>query len=66
MTALRNPNDEDVRRMISASKHKAARAITTQDGTRWVWPAEDATHAEMAEQLGIAYDKKPGEGDILV
>lgn len=51
--------------MIRASRHKALRRIVTPDGTVWYWPAEQATHREGADALGIPYDRKPGEGDIV-
>lgn len=53
--------------MIASSKHKAARRIVDHPtGDAWYWPAEQATHREGADSLKIAYDRKPGEGDIIV
>lgn len=51
--------------MIRASRHKALRRIVTTDGTAWYWPAEQATHREAADALGIPYDRPPGGGDIV-
>jgi hypothetical protein len=63
----KNPTDAEIRQIIASSKHKAARRLEDQrNGDVWVWPAEDATHAEAAVKLGVPYDRKPGEGDILV
>jgi len=65
-TARQNPTDEEIREIIAASKHKAARRITDpRNGDRWYWPAEQATHAEGAAKLGVPYDRPPGEGDIV-
>ena len=64
--ATKNPDDATVIGIIRGSRHKAARRIVDPNtGDEWVWPAEEATHAEGAERLGVPYDKKPGEGDIL-
>jgi hypothetical protein len=64
--AAKNPDDATVACIIRGSRHKAARRITDPStGDVWVWAAEAATHAEGAARLGVPYDKKPGEGDIL-
>jgi hypothetical protein len=64
--ATKNPDPEQIADFIRASAHRAARRIIDpRSGDVWVWPAEQATHAEGAERLGVPYDKKPGEGDIL-
>lgn len=66
MNPLRNPTPEEIERLILASKHQAARTLTDAvTGDVYVWPAEDATHREAADHLGVQYDRKPGEGDIL-
>ena len=52
--------------LIGRSKHKAVRRIADpRSGDIWYWKAELATHAEGAEKLGVPYDRRPGEGDIL-
>lgn len=64
--AVKNPDAEVTEDIINGSKHKAARRIyDPATGDAWVWAAELATHAEGAKRLGIPYDKKPGEGEIL-
>ena len=65
--ATKNPTDAVVAEIIRGSAQKAARQIIDPaTGDRWVWAAEIATHAEGAKHLGVAYDRKPGEGDILI
>jgi hypothetical protein len=62
----KNPDDDEITAIIRRSRHGAARRIVDyRSGDVWVWPAEIATHAEGAEKLGVPYDKRPGEGDIL-
>jgi hypothetical protein len=62
----KNPTDSEVRGIIAASKHKAARRVTDpRNGDQWYWPAEQATHAEGAGHLGVPYDRPPGAGDII-
>jgi hypothetical protein len=52
--------------LIGLSEQKAVRRIEDPaTGDLWYWRAELATHAEGAAKLGIPYDKRPGEGDIL-
>lgn len=61
-----NPSPDDIARMIKASTHKAARRIVDpRNGDAWYWPAEQGTHAEGAKTLGVPYDRRPGEGDIV-
>jgi threonyl-tRNA synthetase len=63
---LKNPTAKQIEEIIIASKHKAARALTDcRNGDIYVWDAAEATHREAADHLGIPYDKKPGQGDIL-
>lgn len=63
----KNPSPRDVAEIIQASRQKAARRLVdSRNGDVWVWDPDIATHAEMALKLGIPYNKKPGEGDILV
>lgn len=65
--ATLNPDETATRAIIDASRHKAARRIIHPDtGDVYVWPFEAGTHREGADALGIPYDRKPGEGDILV
>lgn len=65
-TPKQNPDDTAIRAAIAASKHRAARRIIDpRDGTIWIWPAEQGTHAEGAGRLGVPYDRPPGAGDIL-
>lgn len=63
--AIKNPTEKQIVTMIEASKHKAARRIVTSDGDAWYWPAEQGTHREGADFLGIEYDRPPGAGDIV-
>ena len=64
--AHRNPTNSKIAELIKASAENAARMITDpRNGDRWVWPAEQATHAEGAGKLEVPYSRKPGEGDIL-
>lgn len=66
-TPVRNPDDEALRRVIMASRHKAARRIIDErDGTVWVWPFEQASHAEGAARLAVPYSRPPGSGDVLI
>ena len=63
----KNPTDPEIRQIIEASAHKAARRIVDErDGAVWVWPFEQATHAEGAARLGVPYGRRSGEGDVLV
>jgi hypothetical protein len=64
--AKKNLTDTEAVALIAASKHKAVRRITDpRNGDQWYWRAELGTHAEGAAKLGVPYDKRPGEGDIL-
>jgi hypothetical protein len=52
--ATKNPDDATVAGIILGSRHRAARRIVDPNtGDVWVWAAEEATHAEGAERLGI-------------
>jgi hypothetical protein len=63
---LKNPSDVELTALIRASRHCAARRIVDpRSGDQWCWPAEQATHREAADILGIHYDRQPGEGDII-
>ena len=67
LNAIKNPSPSQVRDIIAKSKHFAARRIIDpRDGAVWVWPFERATHAEGAAALGVPYDRRPGDGDVLV
>lgn len=64
--AKKNLTPDDIAAMVKASTQEAVRRIhDPHSGDYWYWPAEMATHAEGAEKLGIPYDKRPGEGDII-
>ena len=63
--ASKDPAPDAVAAIIEASKHKAARRLT-HAGHSYVWPAEIATHAQMAAALGIEWTTPPGLGEILV
>jgi hypothetical protein len=66
-TPQKNPSPEQIRDIIAASKHAAARRIVDVDtGDVWVWPFEQATHLEGAAQIGAKYIRPPGGGDVLV
>lgn len=63
---IKNPSPVQVRDIIAASRHQAARRITDhRNGDVWCWPAEQATHREGADALDIPYDLPPGAGDML-
>lgn len=64
-TAVRNPTREQFAALFAASASRTLRRIQDGDGY-WYWPCEQATHAKGAERLGVAYSRKPGEGDIVV
>jgi len=65
--AVKNPSKAEARAIIARSKHGAARQITDhRDGAVWLWPFEQATHAEGAAHLGVPYDRPPGGGDVLL
>ncbi len=67
MDARKNLSQDEIAELIDDSLHKAVRRITDpRSGEQWYWKAEDGTHAEGAAQLGIPYDLRPGEGDLLV
>lgn len=64
--ATKNPNNDEIERIIMGSKIKAARRIIDErNGDCWVWDATLATHAEGAKKLDVPYSLRPGEGDIL-
>jgi hypothetical protein len=66
-TPVKNPTDPETRQIIESSAHKAARRIVDErDGAVWVWPFEQATHADGAARLRIPYRRRPGGGDVLV
>lgn len=66
MNATRNPTPDEVRAIVRGSRHRAARRIVdNRNGDVWVWPAEQATHAQGANELGVPYDRPPGAGDII-
>ena len=65
--ALKNPAPHQIAALIASSKHKAAHRIEDEKtGDVYVWDAAEGTHAEGAAQLGLAYSRPPGAGDILV
>ena len=64
--AKKNLSTSEIATLIEVSKHKAVRRIVDpRNGDLWYWKAELATHADGAQKLGVPYDKRPGEGDIL-
>jgi hypothetical protein len=64
--AQKNLRLEEIIALIEQSNHKAVRRITDpRNGDQWYWKAELGTHAGGAKALGVPYDKRPGEGDIL-
>jgi hypothetical protein len=64
--AKKNITQAEIEAMIEASKHKAVgRIADPRNGDLWYWKAELGTHAEGARKLGVPYDKRPGDGDIL-
>jgi hypothetical protein len=66
-SARKNLTPAEIVALIAESKHKAVRRIEDpRTGDFWYWRAELATHAEGAVKLGVPYDRKPGEGDILI
>lgn len=49
-----NPTPEAIRRIIEASKFKAAKWVKdSATGETWYWPAESGSHADIANQLSI-------------
>jgi hypothetical protein len=63
---LKNPSTAAIRALAGKSKHDACRRICDpRSGDFWYWPFEQATHAEGASVLGVPYDRKPGEGDVI-
>jgi len=61
-----NPMPDTIAPMLASSRHRALRMIVDpRTGDRWLWPAEQATHAEGASRLGVPYDRPPGAGDIV-
>lgn len=65
--ATKNPTPTMTIEIIKSSPTKTARRITDPaTGDIWVWDATLGTHAEGAKHLNVFYDRKPGEGDILV
>jgi hypothetical protein len=65
--ATKNPTPTMTAEIIRSSPTQTARRITDPStGDVWVWDATLGTHAEGAKHLGVFYDRKPGEGDILV
>ncbi|MCI5112070.1 MAG: hypothetical protein MRY75_16080 [Marivita sp.] len=66
MSPIKNPPHAAIVAMIKGSREQAARRITDpRNGDEWYWPAEQGTHAEGAAHLGVPYDRRPGEGDIV-
>lgn len=64
--AIKNPSSEAIAALVNSSRHKAARRIVDpRNGDAWYWSAEQGTHAEGAAHLGVPYDRRPGEGDIV-
>ena len=64
--AKKNLSNSEIATLIELSKHRAVRRIVDpRNGDLWYWKAELGTHAEGARKLGVPYDKRPGEGDIL-
>ena len=64
--AKKNLTASEIADLIDKSRHKAVRRITDpRNGDHWYWIAELGTHAEGARKLGVPYDKRPGEGDLL-
>ena len=62
--AIKNPNNDQIAVLLAKSKHRALRRIVTEHGA-WYWPAENGTHREGADSLGLEYDRPPGAGDIV-
>ena len=61
-----NPTPDLIAAMLASSRHRALRMIIDpRTGDRWLWPAEQATHAEGARRLSVPYDRPPGAGDIV-
>lgn len=64
---IKNPSDQELVALIRSSPNTTARRIVDpRNGDAWYWPAEQATHREGADTLGIPYDRLPGAGDIVV
>lgn len=64
--AVKNPDRDTLKKLITTSKYKAARRIVDEKtGDVWYWPAELGTHREGADALGLAYSRPRGAGDIV-
>ena len=65
--AVKNPAPDDIQRILALSPTRTARRLVDEiTGDVWVWPAEQATHADAARQLGATYSRPPGAGEIIV
>lgn len=65
--AQKNCTQDQIFALLKSSKHGTLRCIHDEaSGDIYYWPAEDATHREMADHLNLSYDKRPGEGLIVV
>lgn len=62
--AVKNPTPVQVSALLAKSKHRALRRIVTPSET-WYWPAENGTHRQGADSLGLEYHLPPGAGDIV-
>lgn len=66
MNFLLNPAPNQVIDLIRKSPEQAARRIVDpRNNDHWYWDAAEGTHAEGAAKLGVPYDRRPGEGDIV-
>ena len=63
--AVKNPDGSTIGKLAAQSpSHKIRRILDPRTRAYWYWPAEQATHAEAAERLGIT--GALGEDDIVV
>ena len=65
MNISKNPTPDEIAAIVARSKYAAARRIVAKNGDAWYWPAEEGTHREGADFLGIEYNIPPGMGDII-
>ena len=59
--AVKDPTPAQISALLAKSKHRALRRIVTPDGA-WYWPAENGTHRQGADSLGLEYHLPPRSG----
>lgn len=65
-TPIQDATEDDLRALLDQSPSRTLRCIVDPStGISWCWPAEQATHAQGAERLGVPYFLPPGAGEII-